>query len=314
MEEERMRDAAWYLEHLERRLLNRDAEEMLVDRLGVDELRWAVDAVRRKPPIVKEAIETVDHWTDQELVLPTGPFLPSLPPEDSSEGFSVEDLKRCARQTQAIQLRNSFGMGVFVGVLYAVIGESGSKESAEFEVSLSHVLELFASSPLSPEDLEDSGSRPWAVCLERHIAQLRGRIPIMQALRPIVKRHGFLRTPDLVLSGFRLRCAKRSMFLAGLIAAGLRPGVLLQAEPETSTDQESSPPRAEMCPKSHSETSMDLFHRTDEELEPLLREETMRDEVTEELEFRLRNNRLSRMLAHLRRISRGEGERSGDDE
>ena len=314
MEEERMRDAAWYLEHLERRLLNRDAEEMLVDRLGVDEICWAVEAVRRKPPIVKAALDAVDHWTDQELVLPTGPYLPSLPPEDSSEGFSVEDLKRCARQTQAIQLRNSFGMGVFVGVLYAVIGESSNEESPEFEVSLTHVLELFASSPLTPEDLEDSGARPWAVCLERHISQLRGRVPIMQALRPIVQRHGFLRTPDLVLSGFRLRCAKRSMFLAGLMAAGIKPGELLQARPQTPTDQESITLRAERRPRSHSEGPLDLFHRTDEELEPLLREASMRDEVTEELEFRLRNNRLSRMLAHLKRISRGEGERRGDDE
>ena len=56
-----------------------------------------------------------------------------------------------------------------------------------------------------------------------------------------------------------------------------------------------------------------LFHRTDEELEPLLGDDSMRDQVAEELEFRLRNNRLNRMLAHLRRISRGEGEVSGDD-
>jgi hypothetical protein len=104
------------------------------------------------------------------------------------------------------------------------------------------------------------------------------------------------------------------MFLAGLMAAGLKPGVLLQAGPESSTGQESSPPRTERCPRSHPERPLDLFHRTDEELEPLLREESMREEVTEELEFRLRNNRLSRMLAHLRRISSGEGERSGDDE
>ena len=57
-----------------------------------------------------------------------------------------------------------------------------------------------------------------------------------------------------------------------------------------------------------------LFHRTDEELEPLLGDDSMRDQVAEELEFRLRNNRLNRMLAHLRRISRGESEGRGDDE
>ncbi len=136
----------------------------------------------------------------------------------------------------------------------------------------------------------------------------------MQALRPIVQRHGFLRTPDLVLSGFRLRCAKRSMFLAGLMAAGLEPGSLLREQSEASPAQEGLSDPMERRPRSHSEGQKDLFHRTDEELEPLLREESMRDEVTEELEFRLRNNRLSRMLAHLRRISRGEGERSGDDE
>ena len=79
-----MRDAAWYLEHLERRLFNRDAEEMLVDRLGADEIRWAVESVRRKPPLVRAAFDSVDCWTDQELVLPTGPCLPSLAPEDSS--------------------------------------------------------------------------------------------------------------------------------------------------------------------------------------------------------------------------------------
>lgn len=305
-----MRDAAWYLWHLERRLFNPDAEGMLVDRLGADEVRWAVETVRRKTPIVGAAFESVDRWTDQELVLPTGPCLPSLPPEDSSEELSAEDLKRCVRMTQVVQLRNSFGIGVFVGVIYAVITESGSDDPLDSEISLQRVLELFASSPLTPDDLEDSGERPWTVCLQRHIRQLRGRIPIMRTLRPIVERHGFMQTPEVVFSGWRLRYAKRSMFLAGLMASGLEPGSLLKAGSEAPAAREGRVHRPQRGP----DAALDLFHRTDEELEPLLGDESMRDQVAEELEFRLRNNRLSRMLAHLRRISRGEGEVSSDDE
>ncbi len=313
----RMCDANWYLKHLEVRLFNRDAEGMLVERLGADEVRWAVESVINPSSIVSAAFDSIDRWTEKDLVLPTGPDLSDVPPEGSSEEFSVEDLKRCARLSQAIMLRNSFGLGLFKGMFYAVTCEVGSGGYRfDFEISLSFVLELLSSSTLSPDHLTISGTKPWTVCMERHISQLvrSGRVPIMDALRPIVQRHGFLRSPNAVLSKRRLRNAKRSMFLAGLMAAGVKPGSLLQENSEAPPAQEGPSAPSERGPRGHMEGQKALFHRTDEELEPLLGDDSMRDQVAEELEFRLRNNRLSRMLAHLKRISRGEGEGGGDDE
>jgi len=314
MEEERKCDAAWYVERLEVRLFNRDAEGMLVERLGDEEVRWAANAVLRPFALVKDALEGVDCWLDEELVLPTGPCIPPFSPDDVPDNIEVEDLRKFARQTQSIQLRNSFGVGVFAGVIYAEFGAAAEREGVQFEMGLKPALGLIASSLLSPEDLNDCGDPPWAVRLERQLSQLRCRVPLMGALRPIVQRHGFLKHPTALLPSRRLRYAQRSMFLAGLIASGLEAGALLHERAPGPLRRKRLDERLKKDTQEGSERLLDLFHKTDEELEPLLGEASLRDQVAEELEFRLRNNRLSRMLAHLRRISRGERRRRGDDE
>jgi hypothetical protein len=314
MEEERMRDAGWLVDKLEQRLFNRDAEGMLLERLGKEEVRWAAKSALRPPEMVKAALETMDCWLDDDLVLPTGPCIPPFSPDEAPEGFGLGDFRRFARKTQALQLFNSFGVGVFVGVLYTVIGEAGCEEGVNAEISLAPVLGLLGTSLFGPEDLEDSGDSPWATRLERHVSQLKRRLPLNHVLRPIADRHGFLRGRSALLPSRRLRYAQRSMFLAGLVAAGLEPKELLKARGPRPGSFGKRHELQKETGEGASKGPSDLFFLTDEELERTLREGPIRRDLREELEFRLRNNRLSRMLAHLRRISRGKGEVSGDDE
>jgi hypothetical protein len=94
------------------------------------------------------------------------------------------------------------------------------------------------------------------------------------------------------------------MLLAGLISSGFSlPGeevttkaAGLHGEPVASPDGSGA---------------MELYHRSDEELEALLGEVHLRESIQEELRFRLRSSLLSRMLAHLERTSKDEHDDNG---
>ena len=94
------------------------------------------------------------------------------------------------------------------------------------------------------------------------------------------------------------------MLLAGLISSGFSlPGeesttkaAGLHGEPVASPDGNGA---------------MELYHRSDEELEALLGEVHLRESIQEELRFRLRSSLLSRMLAHLERTSKDEHDDNG---
>jgi len=315
-----MRDAAWYMERLEQRLFNRDSEGMLVERLSKAHVRLAVWAVMNPPECLVEVTDVMDAWLDDEFVLPTGHFCRPLSLDEFSPELRANAQRAGERRTQAIQLRNSYGMGVFVGGLLAVLAETSAEVGVEIEVSLKPALAVLGSSSLLPDDLEDSGERPWAERMQWHLSDLARRVPLMGALKPIVRRHGFMDSRHTLLTSRRMMYAQRSMFLAGLMSAGLDPKTLFLEVVSSPGPRKRRDEQASRESRVDLMSSLDLFRRTDEELESLVCEELESlmgaearmicwKEVVEELEFRLRNNRLSRMLAHLKRISRDERER-----
>lgn len=314
MEEERMRDAGWCVDRLEQRIFNLDAEGMLIERLGERELEWVIKAGLRPPRAVRDVLDCVDSWLDEEHTIPTGPCVPPFDPQEAPEGFSFEDLKRYARMTQVLQLFNSFGVGVFVGGVHVLLAEAAQAEGEKCEVSLGSVLELFGTTALGPDDFADSGELSWSCRMEAHIRAVRRRTGLGDALRPIPEGHGFLKRRGTVLSSRRLQGASRSMFLAGLIAAGLELGRLLEGERRQAAPSQQRGKRQRGSMKTGQKAPTELFYMSDQELEGLLHEDSMRADVEEELEFRLRNNRLSRMLASLKRISRGREKERGDGE
>ena len=201
-----MRDAGWCVDRLEQRIFNLDAEGMLIERLGKRELEWAVKAVRRPPRAIRDVLEYVDSWLDEEHTMPTGPCVPPFDPQEAPAGFSFEDLKAYARMTQVLQLFNSFGVGVFVGGVHLLLAEAAQAEGEEREVSLTSVLELFGTTALGPDDFVDSGELSWSRRMEAHIRAVRRRTRLGDALWPIGEGHGFLKRPA-VSSRRRLRAA-----------------------------------------------------------------------------------------------------------
>ena len=333
MEEERRVDAGWYMDRLEQRLFNRDAEGMLAERLGEEEVYWAADASLCPSAPVRAAFPAMDCWLGNENTLPSGPCMPSFPPHEAPADFGISDLKEFMRKTQVLELFNSFGVGVFVAGLHTAIAEVACEGAEEPQLNLQSFLELLSTSPtfrlsnrstreealrarasLDPEDLEDNRGNPWARRMERNIRQVRKRTGLNDALRPLHELYCFGWRRGPLLPSRQFRAGKRGMFLAGMMAAGLEPQGLLQAETASPA-----------CPEGHRRTSGEaegqpqegpqgIFFLSDNELERCLPEASIRADVEEELEFRLRNNRLSRMLAHLKRISRGQQEERDDDE
>lgn len=292
-----MRDAAYHLKHLERRLFNRDSEELLLERLGEREIEWVMKIGATQPDWLKPLRDDLDQWLTRDLVLPNGSFVnkPRIAPYSEDED---EDRRHWRRWDQSCHMRNSFGMGVFVGaglfnlVELAYEQEHGQQAYAH-EVSVEFALELLKGSLFSPR-LIDRSSKPWPEIMQELLNDVWMRTPISAVLAPIPGRHGFFRPGSPPLTPDKLDSAKHCLMLAGLISSGLE----LPPEKERGVQLERS-------------GDVDLFNLSDEALENLLGQVHLRESIQEELRYRLRSNRLGRMLAHLERTSKDEHEDNG---
>ena len=293
----KMRDAAYHLEQLERRLFNRDSEELLLERLGEREMEWVMKTGATQPDWLNPFRDELDQWLTQDLVLPSGPFAnkPQIAPYSEDEDENRRHWRRC---DQSYHMRNSFGMGVFVGagifsLLELAYEQEHGQQAYVLEINVKSALELLKESPFSPRVI-DGPSRPWPKRMQELLGDVWTRTPLNVVLAPIPRGYGFFRSNSPPLTPQKLDSAKRCMMLAGLISSGLElpPEEERDVQPERSGD-------------------VDLFNLSDEALEDLLGQAHLRESIQEELRYRLRTSRLGRMLAHLERTSKDEHE---DDE
>ena len=303
----KMRNAAYHLEQLERRLFNRDSEELLLERLGEREMEWVMKTGMTQPDWLRPLRDDLDQWLTLDLVLPSGSFAnkPQIAPYSEDEGENRRHWRRC---DQSYHMRNSFGMGVFVGaglfnLLELAYEQEHGQQAYALEISVKSALELLKESPFSPRLLKgslcssrfmDGPSRPWPKRVQELLSDVWMRTPLSVVLAPIPKRYGFFRSESPPLTPQKLDSAKHCMMLAGLISSGLElpPEEERDVQPERSGD-------------------VDLFNLSDEALEDLLGQAHLRESIQEELRFRLRSSRLSRMLAHLERTSKDEHDDNG---
>ena len=308
------RNEDWYMDRLERRLFNRDAAGMLIERLSDEGVRWASGVTKNMPEYLEEAFGGLDDWLEDDCVLPTGGMLPPCGLDELAQA-PEEAMRILERHTQALALRNSFGVGIFVGNILMVLAEGGSDDGFGVRICLRDALKLLANSKLGPGDLESSDGMPWAERMEGHLMDSPERGRLGRALVPIVRGHGFLKGRSVVLGRRAMLNAQRSMFLAGLLAVGIELGDVVEEQKAmrkrrrrekgaSNAKREAGVPEPSREARIEAAGPVGLFHRTDEELAQFLDEESLWEAVHEELEFRLRNNSLRRMLAHLERTKR----------
>jgi len=289
----------------------------LIERLSERGVVWAAEVVLNIPEYLTGALGVMDTWLGADQILPTGGMLPPCSLDELAE-LGKDARRMLKRHTQALQMRNSFGVGVFVGNFLMVLAEDDADEEFGVQMSLRDALTTLGGVTLGPLDLMDTGDLPWAERMEGQLLDLRQRTELGRALIPIVRRHGFLVRRMALLTRRQMTNAQRSMFLAGLMAVGLELRDLVEewkgisgGQPCAREDPEGelgAPLVSGPADEARMEVAgqMDLFFRTDEELARLMCDEALREPVREELEFRLRTNRLNRMLAHLKRTTRGE--------
>lgn len=293
-----MGDAAYHLKQLERRLFNRDSEELLLERLGEREMEWVMKTGVTQPDWLKPFRSILDQWLTRDLVLPSGSFVTNKARRVSLSKDLDENLRLLRRWDQSFHMRNSFGMGVFVGAgLFNLVELGHEQEYAQQgyapELSVESALELLEESLFSP-NLIDSSSMPWPERMQKLLTDVWTRTPLSVVLAPIPKRHGFFKSESPPMTPEKLDSAKRCLMLAGLISSGLE----LPPEREEGVQLERS-------------GDVDLINLSDDELEALLGQVHLRESIQEELRYRLRSNRLGRMLAHLERTSKDEHEDNG---
>ncbi len=304
MKREEVRDAAATMKELGVRLFNQDSEGLLIERLGPPERAWAHEAASKPCEWIRGVTGVLNSWIIPELVFPGGP----LEENESLRGheWSEEERQQMRLIDDKTQLLNSYGVGVFIGATLRrmlIINGEAVREVAIFGPDFSLLDAVFAldKSALSPSDLTyDSGS-PWFRNLQRWMILARPRLGLEEVFRSIVnpeeREGGVLKR----LTYRQLRRARRSMLLAGLISSGfsLPNEDFMSVSVEAHDDVED---------KLAEDGAIELYNLSDEELEALLGEMHLRESIQEELRFRLRSSRLSRMLAHLERTSQGEDE------
>ena len=302
-------DAAATMRDLECRLFNRDSEGLLADRLGEREKAWVHESATQPPAWLMQVTGVLNDWIIPELISPEGPC-------EDSEGFrghhwTEEEKMRMRRIDEEFQIRNSFGVGLFVGaILQRMLIQAGeaTDESKVFGPNFSLLDAAFAlqTSSLSPSDLTDAGAKSWVETLHAWLFLARNRLSFNEVFSPIIRRGERSERGHKRLSYRHLRRARRSMLLAGLISSGFS----LPDEGSVTKDAEL---HEEPVARLDEDGAMELYHRSDEELEALLGEMHLRESIQEELRFRLRSSRLSRMLAHLERSSQGEDKDEDED-
>jgi hypothetical protein len=312
------------MDRLEVRLFNRDAEGMLIERLSESGVVWAAEVVLNIPEYLTGALGAMDAWLGADQILPTGGMLPPCSLDELAE-LGNDARRMLKRHTQALQMRNSFGVGVFVGNFLMVLAEDDAEEAFGVQMSLRDALTTLGGVTLGPLDLKDTGDLPWAERMEGQLLDLRQRTELSRALIPIVRRHGFLVRRMALLTRRQMMNAQRSMFLAGLLAVGIELGDVVEEQKAmrkrrwrekgaSNAKREAGVPEPSREARIEAAGPVGLFHRTDEELAQFLDEESIWEAVHEELEFRLRNNSLRRMLAHLERTKRKQpGKTEGID-
>ncbi|MDE0892457.1 MAG: hypothetical protein OSB14_09765 [Planctomycetota bacterium] len=306
MDPSEMRDASYHLKQLERRLFNLDSEGLLFERLDERGIEWAMKTGgggwamktgETQPDGLKPLRNDLDRWLTRDFVLPDGSFAPKFRRGRYREGEN-EAWRYWRRWDQICQMRNSFGMGVFVGAgLFSLVEHAHEQEHGQqayaLEVSVESALELLPGSSFSP-DLIESSSELWPKRMQDLLSDVWTRTSIGLVLSPIPRMHGFFGAESASLTPPRLNSAKRCLMLAGLISSGLE----LPPEQEEDVQLERS-------------GDVNLINLSDEALENLLGQAHLRESIQEELRYRLRNNRLGRMLAHLERTSKDEHEDNG---
>jgi hypothetical protein len=300
----------WYL--LKRRFFNKDAESLLLERLGVRGVEWAMSVNEARPGWLGNASEALDQWLVDDLVLPGRKCsYPSLEEESDSD----DELKRQLLRTQQFtRMKNSFGMGLVLGAgLYRemeAIREPTMMEPFFLEVQLEDAVGLLEREDVSEPLMRMSLVNGFAKLIEELITDYWRCNPLSYHLAPIARGHGFFKYGYPPMSEERMLSAKRCMLLAGLIASGLRVPEPQDEEALAEEDQERTCEEAQ-CSASDAPVALELHKLSDEALESLMDQVHLREFIHQELRYRLRSDRLGRMLAYLERASKDEHEDNG---
>jgi hypothetical protein len=295
---------------LKRRFFNADAEALLLERLGKKELEWVMGTTKAEPDYLSAVGEKLDQWLVDELVQPCGSCESRRRPNES--GFDDETRRQRMRYDQFTQMRNSFGMGLVLGAgLYREAEAANERESADgpyfIHIPIESALGLLKEERVGNYLLGMSRVKGFAGLVEGLIWEYWRSNPLGFHLAPIAHGHGFFGYGLPPISEERLVSAKRCMMLAGMISSGLpipeeEDEATSADEPEGLLSVEEEGLSAEDVP------GVDLYKLSDEALEPLIDQVHLRESIQEELRYRLRSNRLGRMLAHLKRTSKDEHE------
>jgi len=295
----------WML--LKTRFFNKDSESLLLERLGDHGVEWVMNVNEARPAWLERATGVLDQWLETDLVLPGGGvFLASE--------YTSERKRRVARTYQFARMRNSFGMGLALGAgIYRELmarREPTLMEAFFVDVGLKDALELLEQVSVRDSLLSASSNYNFALRAEELVSSFWRSSPLSYYLAPIAKDHGFFNYGYPVMSRDMLFSAQRCMLLAGLIASGLQVPDRREWEASAGGLQETADvgvreSSSELC------LEIDLHKLSDEELESLMDQVHLRESIREELTYRLRTDRLSRMLAHLERASKDEHEDTG---
>ena len=300
----------WHL--LKRRFFNKDAESLLLERLGDRGVEWAMSVNEARPGWLENVSGALDQWLVDDLVLPGGKRSYSSLEEASNSGGELE--RHMRRTHQFTGMKNSFGMGLVLGAgLYRemeAIREPTMMEPFFLQVQIEEAVGLLEREDFSESLMRMSLVSGFAKLVEELITNYWRSNPLSYHLAPIARSHGFFKYGYPPMSEERLISAKRCMLLAGLIASGLQITEL--EEEEGSREEEQGP----LCEEGQSSAAggsvgVDLHKLSDEALESLMDQVHLRESIHEELMYRLRSNRLGRMLTYLERASKDEHEDNG---
>ena len=301
----------WHL--LKRRFFNKDAEGLLLERLGEREVEWVMGTTKAEPDYLSAVGDKLDQWLVDELVQPCGSC--DFRRRTNESGSDDETRRQCMRFDQFTQMRNSFGMGLVLGAgLYREVEGANERESGDgpyfIHTPIESALGLLKEERVGNYLLEMSLVKGFARLVEDLIWEYWRSNPLGFHLAPIAHGHGFFRYGLPPISEENLVSAKRCMMLAGLISSGLQ---IPEGGDESDSAEMSEEALTvdELCEPVSGIADVDLYSLSDEALEPLLDKVHLREPIQEELRYRLRSNRLGRMLAHLERTSKDEHEDNG---